>query len=364
MGDLFNLTAPLKIKFEALKHIAHVFAVSAFLASKPSYAGDINTDENVVIFPTAAYERGSVLHVPVHAWIFEDESDSIIYEPALSAFTKLLKLPEESTANPIYRERIGSFLVDNERNKYLDVTIAGEQFRIGPTTANGHIKAEVTLEGSISGPIKIDIVLPEGDERQFFQTITRPSQTGISVISDIDDTIKISQVTDREALIEKTFLKPFQAVSQMPEAYSLWRDQGIEFHWVSSSPWQLYPALEDFMKDVGFPSGSFHLKSVRMKDKTAFNLLASSEKTKPPQILSLLRAYPEREFVLIGDSGEHDPEIYGEIARTHSEHIKHIYIRLVSIEKRNSDRFLEAFRGVPQNKWSLISDGQDLPSSP
>jgi phosphatidate phosphatase APP1 len=186
---------------------------------------------------------------------------------------------------------------------------------------------------------------------------------GLSVISDIDDTIKISHVTDKKRLLEHTFLKPFEAVAGMAAVYRIWQEAGAAFHYVSSSPWQLYPALATFMSGADFPRGSVHFRYFRVKDESFLNLFASSTKSKPPVIEALLAAYPGRDFVLVGDSGESDPEIYGAVARAHPGRIRHIHIRLVTPEHRDNPRMQAAFAGVPDTLWSLFEAPDELTMS-
>ncbi len=62
---------------------------------------------------------------------------------------------------------------------------------------------------------------------------------GISVISDIDDTIKISQVLSKRRLLKHTFYSYFKPVDGMSELYQKWYEQNCQFHYVSASPWQL-----------------------------------------------------------------------------------------------------------------------------
>ena len=103
--------------------------------------------------------------------------------------------------------------------------------------------------------------------------------------------------------------------------YKILEQKGISFHYLSASPWQLYPILNQAMEDAGFPQGSIDLKYFRWKDETFMNFLASPVKYKTERIESFLTKYPKRTVILIGDSGELDPEIYGHIARKHPTQI-------------------------------------------
>jgi len=59
-----------------------------------------------------------------------------------------------------------------------------------------------------------------------------------------------------------------------------------------------------------------------------------------------------RTFVLVGDSGEYDPEIYGFLARKYPKCIHQIFIRAV----KDDERFLKAFKDIPREKWLVFTD--------
>jgi phosphatidate phosphatase APP1 len=73
------------------------------------------------------------------------------------------------------------------------------------------------------------------------------------VVFDVDDTIKISDVRNKKALLTNTFLKEFVPVPGLAEVYTRWADLGASFHYVSASPWQLHSSLADFFKSAGLP---------------------------------------------------------------------------------------------------------------
>ncbi len=69
-----------------------------------------------------------------------------------------------------------------------------------------------------------------------------------------------------------------------------------------------------------------------------------------------------RSMVLVGDSGEIDPEIYGNVARMYPIRIRRIFIRAVKNETGTEERFLKAFKDVPREKWMVFNDPiKDLP---
>ncbi len=69
-----------------------------------------------------------------------------------------------------------------------------------------------------------------------------------------------------------------------------------------------------------------------------------------------------RSLVLVGDSGERDPEIYGNVARMYPKRVRRIFIRAVKGEKSDDERFLKAFKDVPREKWMIFTNPiRDLP---
>ncbi|MEA1951128.1 MAG: phosphatase domain-containing protein [Planctomycetota bacterium] len=179
---------------------------------------------------------------------------------------------------------------------------------------------------------------------------------GISVISDIDDTIKHSRVTDRKALLANTFLRQFEPVPGMAELYRDWAQKGVVFHYVSGSPWQLYTPLAKFIRDEGFPAGSFALKNFRLKDPSSLGLLQSQESHKLVAIESIMKAFPRHRFILIGDSGEQDPEIYATVARKHPRQVAAICIRNVTAAKADDARFKAVRKGLGGVRFVLFDD--------
>lgn len=331
-------------------------------------ASQIKSDEQVVLFPVAAHLRadGRTWIVPLHGWVFESERDDLLRRAALGQLGRTLGLGSDVATSELFKRRAAPFLVDNERAKWIQVQIAGQVHKLQSSEANGHcygsvlVDAQHAREYAQQGRLTVEVVLPPGDLRAFRGVVHLIQPTGISVISDIDDTIKVSEVLDKRKLLYNTFCQPFAAVEGMAQRYRQWADAGLAFHYVSSSPWQLYEPLASFLSDTGFPEGSLDLRLFRIKDRTVLNLGADSLTTKPPVIEQLLQAYPERRFILVGDSGEWDPEVYALIARKYPAQILRIFIRDVTGEPADATRYTECFRDLPAELWQLFDDPQSM----
>ena len=157
--------------------------------------------------------------------------------------------------------------------------------------------------------------------------------TGISLISDIDDTIKHTHILRGKLhVVKTTFFDRPEAVDGMSDLYhSLYTKANTGFHYVSNSPWQLFPTLRQFFHENRFPPGSVHLKLFDWRDKnTRLALLQSPLTGKYATIKNILADFPNRKFILIGDSGEMDPELYSKIYRENASQIALILIRDVT----------------------------------
>jgi hypothetical protein len=313
-------------------------------------------DEEVVLFPTDAVRReDGRWDVPVHAWIFELEKDGVVRSGFLDLFRAKNGLEKD-----IRDERLRPFMADNERGKRLTLTGPGASLRLPSSGENGHAEAVWTVEAAGDAWGYRVAGCPD-DARRFEGTARLVPPEGLSVISDIDDTIKISEVRDRRALMANTFSRPFQAVPDMAGLYRRWAGKGAVFHYLSASPWQLFDPLNRFLAKEGFPAGSLSLKMFRWKDRTFWDLFQDPGAYKIPLISGFFARYPRRRFILVGDDGERDPEIYGEIARLFPGQIEGIYIRRTTAD--GMDRFDEAFKGVPRERWKVFTSPMEVMES-
>jgi hypothetical protein len=355
-------------------------ALLLFLTAPPLAAKEgspIAKDEVVVFFPSLGREEedGS-WRTEVHGWIFEPEEGSLLRSAGLGLLRRALGVDPQGGEAELFEKRARPFLADSERSKAISIRLGGKVHALEPSGPNGHLRGTLRLSGDeaatlLTAPaalpcrLRFEAVMRRGDERTFSGEVFLLEAAGLSIVSDIDDTVKVSEVRDRKALLANTFLREFRAVPGMAEAYRAWAEAGASFHYVSASPWQLYEPLASFLRDGGFPAGSFHLKTFRWKDSSFFSLFASPEEYKKETIGKLLESYPRRRFILIGDSGEKDPEAYGALARKHPGQVERILIRDVTEEGPEAPRYQRAFAGLPPGTWSVFRDAAEVkPAAP
>ena len=168
-----------------------------------------------------------------------------------------------------------------------------------------------------------------------------PITSRFGVISDIDDTILRTGVTSFlkwRVLHNSLFKNAHSRISLKgsPEFYRQLHNGTKEneqnpIFYLSNSPWNLYQYLRIFLEINDFPKGPILLRDFR----TPFDKTLRPEKPhKQKEIINILKTYPRLKFILIGDSGEHDPRIYTDLAAQYPDRILAIYLRNVKHRKK------------------------------
>ena len=325
----------------------------------------LKPDEKIVFYPTVA-ERipgQNAWRCEVRGWVCEPEGRGL-WTVALRETLHFKNVEMTPAEEEVFNERARLFLVDHERGKKVFVRFGLKSVAVGKSKADGTFSGFVQLtDDEVRGSplISFEAALPLGESRAFRGEAFALEETGLSVISDIDDTIKITEVRDRNATLRNTFLREFQPVPGMAEFYQrLARPNHAQFHYVSASPWQLYEPLAELVDACGFPPGTFTLKEFRWKSRSFLSFVANPEKYKSGVIEPLFKKFPKRRFILIGDSGERDPEVYAALARKFPQQVERIWIRDVTGEAGEADRYAQAFRDVPRERWQIFREPTEL----
>lgn len=161
------------------------------------------------------------------------------------------------------------------------------------------------------------------------------------IISDVDDTFMISYSAKVRKKLKLMLTKnahtrlPFEGVSKF---YHLLHKEGKNpIFFVSSSEWNLYDLLIDFCEYHNIPKGPFLLQPLKASLLKLIKSGGGDHNHKLEKMRQILNYYPEMKFILIGDSGQHDPELYAEITREFPDRILSIYIRDVTKKKRDQE---------------------------
>jgi phosphatidate phosphatase APP1 len=187
------------------------------------------------------------------------------------------------------------------------------------------------IHAEVIAPVHED--LPEVRASGFVMV---PSPTArFGVISDIDDTVIRTDATRLLPMLKRTLLEnartrlPFEGVAQFYAGLHREGAAGVNpLFYVSSSPWNLYGVLSEFLEHQGIPLGPLTLRDWGISDRGI--LPRGHGEHKLGAIRQILDCYPSLPFILIGDSGQEDPEIYRDVVHEYRGRIVAVYIRNVA----------------------------------
>ena len=232
------------------------------------------------------------------------------------------------------RRTLRHFLTDELPNVPLRITVAGDTVETA-TDAEGYFLARLHPDpDDLVSPWTSGTVELGGSYRGLADSQTTPvdvrvpgPESRFGIISDIDDTILETGVQRMGRMIRQTLTGSALTRTPFPGAPELYRDlvagENPVFY-VSASPWNLHAFLTAFLRHREFPMGPILLRDL-------LGTRAGREQ-KSDRIHEVLDLHPQLPFVLIGDSGEKDPEIYADIVRAYPGRILAVYIREVRLD--------------------------------
>lgn len=243
------------------------------------------------------------------------------------------------------RMLIGLFLVKPVADKQVTLRW-GNQVINGVTGKDGFFHLEWSSVTSVpAGEHAVTVVCCDNNEQiaQGEASVIVPHITQLAVISDIDDTFLVSYSATRLKRLVTLFgsnartRKAFDNVAvhyhQLQYAYGNGNNPN-PFFYVSSSEWNLYNYLVEFLQVQKMPEGILLLNQLKR-----WNELWKTGKTrhqgKFARIVRVMEAFPEQSFVLMGDNSQQDPAIYAAVAAHFPNRIKAVYIRAV-VKKRKA----------------------------
>lgn len=148
------------------------------------------------------------------------------------------------------------------------------------------------------------------------------TEAGIRVVSDIDDTTKITNVGDTVSSAWNGLFSS-RTFAGMSELYStLSHERGYSYEYLTGAPEIFTAKLRGHLKRNGFPKGGLHLRPLTGS--------GSLREYKTRVLSKILETYPDDQFILIGDDTQRDFEVYDDIYRSAPDRILSIYIRQVT----------------------------------
>lgn len=155
------------------------------------------------------------------------------------------------------------------------------------------------------------------------------------VISDIDDTIKMTGVLNSKLHVGFNGLFSKRAFAGMSELYNEYDAKGYGIYYVSGSPKMIDCRIEDFLADKDFPQWNQRF----LKDKIS----SDTYKFKMESIRNVIAREKPTSLILIGDDTEHDPDVYNDISKEYPGLVESIHIRAIQNTKLPSNSLMKNF---------------------
>ena len=221
------------------------------------------------------------------------------HEKAVAAISILmhelgLSANDEATKERI-KQRLAPFMRGIGSNMTVDVIYepnveGGGQLSLGPSDGNGISSqlfnvpaADPTTGGAVhqrNGPLTVSVVEKEAESSAQCSltsglekgTTYLAEDGGWAVISDLDDTAKVSCVNNHRLLLENTFVNLPQHTPGLPELYNALYttlstdERPTPFFYISASPYNLYPFLRNFIREAKYPGGQIILRDMSWMD--------------------------------------------------------------------------------------------------
>ena len=365
--------------------------VLAVCTSSCSWADEVDDvpENRVTFYTTYGAQQDNNWVIPLRIWVHEepDLARELMAKAVREELVERAGMPElDQVQKDRFMYRADGFIADSESRETIsfsfDVDPENRQYRLRNAEGDSDTDRNGLIEGTITLPnATAQILLTAQDSDSGWLTFRAVSEDhggvgrvrligaeGVSVISDVDDTTKVTNIPSGEAeVLKNTFFREFTAAPCMADLYQSYGDD-VPFHYVSGGPWQMYGPLAEFLfgDEAGFPEGTFHMKNVRTNPfesesyEDIWKLIGSGSQQvtleqKIGQISALLQDFPQRDFVLIGDSGEKDPEVFAAIRERFPDQVAEIQIRDVVNHANAKPERLQGMTIIPAGVGNAAS---------
>jgi len=190
--------------------------------------------------------------------------------------------------------------------------------------------------------------------------VTLVPQTGYSVIADIDDVLRITEIWHPITGLENTFLRPYVPVPNMPQVFSQWNNTlpNSTFHYGTTTPIPLASTYIQWL-NWNYPYGSLDMRPMDISHPD--EILDARQK----QLTELVETFPNRQFIMIGDTSSSTLlKAYPNFARQYPNNTACIFLRNITASYPNFENPMmnlqKSFDGVPPEKWFVFDNATSL----
>ncbi|KAI4134844.1 MAG: hypothetical protein LQ347_001183 [Umbilicaria vellea] len=181
---------------------------------------------------------------------------------------------------------------------------------------------------------------------------------GLTIISDIDDILRITKIYEPVEGLLNTFARPFKPWLNMPSIYANWSAHipNFHFHYLTTTPEQITRSYVDFIYNT-YPGGSFDTRPLNFSDVSA------TLRIRKFLLKKAFQTYPDRKFILIADTSNSDVmRNYPAMVRKFPGQVQCIFLRNTSATD-SGDKFpydTSGFKGLDQKMYMFFRVPDDL----
>ncbi|KAH8601532.1 hypothetical protein B0O99DRAFT_648248 [Bisporella sp. PMI_857] len=335
---------------------------------------NISANDTVWLFDNTAYRNPKTgkWEAEFVAAVF-DQDTGLEVSTVVADLAEKLGIGRGDAQEEIIRQRLMLFMQSILPGRKVKVTFGQkDELALGPGGRYGISSDIKPLRADFKdGDIVPSVAkVPQGANGVLHMNTAFAEPEGWAVISDVDDTIKVTQTSSPIGIIQSTFVAQATPVAGMPELYTFIQrliSNSAPWFYLSASPYNLYPFLADFRQRY-YPQGTLILRDASWMNLAGLlsNLTLGTQEYKVERMTKVNSWLPKRKMILIGDSTQSDPEAYGEIYNKNKKWVKLILIRrvddiaAVGIEEKNEpQRFEKAFKHIPKNVWHVFDNPEE-----
>lgn len=272
----------------------------------------------------------------------------------------LLRSPRPDDRNPSLRRGWRSFATIPVAGTRVEVRVGDVQHQL-VTDRSGYLDARIESDLPVGWHDAV-LRLPEGCEVRAPIRVIDPT-TPIGIVSDVDDTVMITTLPRALLAAWNTFVLNENARRQVTGMSVLYERLSQEypdapFIYLSTGAWNVAPTLTRFLGRNMYPRGPLLLTDW---GPTTDSWFRSGQLHKRRTLRRLVEEFPEIRWLLIGDDGQHDPDIYADLARNFPGHVAAVAIRTLSPSEQVLASGLpvpmDQARHVPGTPWVQAPDG-------
>ncbi|KAF7294476.1 MFS domain-containing protein [Mycena kentingensis (nom. inval.)] len=329
-----------------------VAALPTQVLNIPSYANWTNNGWSLLV-------HGNVYKQPE---IAQDELDDLANVFLID--TSVSELPENEAKNA--RNLTAEIFVLQQGDVNVTLSLDGVQTEtIGPTTDQGDFATQVLLAEAVKH-------LDAGNETSEIQTIDVHVQgtdsgnstgylvppTGFTVISDIDDILRVTKIYRPKEGLLNSFARDFTPWMNMPEIYASWAEKApdLHFHYLTTTPEQATRVYMHFIYQT-YPMGSFDTRPLNFSDVSATLAIRKF------LLQRVFETFPQRKFILVADTTNSDVmKDYPEMATTYPGQVHCILLRNTSATD-DGNHFpydTSGFKDLNQSQYMFFTVPDDL----